>query len=53
MSYVYTFLVGVVLGAVAYALVVRKNPKIQADVAKAATQAAPVVTSAEVEVNKL
>jgi hypothetical protein len=39
MSYVYTAIAFSILGAVAYALIVRKNPKVQADVATAATQA--------------
>lgn len=51
MNYVYTLLVGIVLGAVAYALVVRKNPKVQADVSKAATQTQPVASAVVAEVS--
>jgi hypothetical protein len=44
MSYVITFIVGAILGAIGYALVIRKNPKIQADTVKAAVQAQKVAT---------
>jgi uncharacterized membrane-anchored protein YhcB (DUF1043 family) len=53
MNEVISFVAGVVVGAVAYALVVRKNPKVQADVSTAVTQAQPVVASAATEVKKL
>ena len=53
MKYVELFLAGVVVGGVVYGLVVRKNPKIQADVSNAVTQAQPVAASAVAEVKKL
>ena len=39
MYYIATFIAGFIAGAVVYALVIKKNPKVQADVAAAADTA--------------
>ena len=53
MDYILNAIVFVVLGAITYALIVRKNPKVQADVSTAAAQAKSAATAADSAANKI
>lgn len=53
MDYILNAIVFAVLGAIAYALIVRKNPKVQADVATAATQAKTAATAVDSAAKKI